>query len=254
MRSKPLSPPTKQKEFGMGDYTNLMSPDQNRPDRKQSQPKRFEFVIQNERPEEICGDPLKFYTKDQVQQYAQSKALMRIQEKITIRVLNLAELSAPATILDIGMGCGFSTSTALLNGFRMVGFDLNRLFLTFYPIAELNPIHADARYVPFRQRQFDAVISISAIQWIIAEKVPAIRKAHLEFFARNALEVVRPGGKVILQFYPKSDEIMRYVGSIFDATGMCEGGFVIDNPEIPKKRKIYLVVTRTAGMTADVAE
>ena len=47
----------------------------------------YDFYVQKERPEEHFGDPLSFYTAEEIKNYSQSKSLMRTQEKITNRAL-----------------------------------------------------------------------------------------------------------------------------------------------------------------------
>jgi 18S rRNA (guanine1575-N7)-methyltransferase len=205
-----------------------------------------EFFIRKERPEEIAGDPLQFYTQEEVQDYAQSKSMMRIQEKITQRILSIAQISPPAQILDLGMGCGFSTSAMFLRGYRTVGLDLSILFLRYLPIPELNPVHADMRQIPFAPASFDAIVSVSAIQWLLAEKNVIRRSNQLQYLATTTAELLRPGGKIILQFYPKSDDIMKELGAIFADIGKYNGTFIVDNLDSPKKRKIYLYCERNS--------
>ncbi|MHA1646210.1 MAG: class I SAM-dependent methyltransferase, partial [Promethearchaeota archaeon] len=138
----------------------------------------FEFYIQHQRPEEFAGDPLLFYTKERVAEYARSKALMRIQEGITKRALKIVEIQPPARILDLGMGCGYASAYLQMQHYDTVGIDLNHDFLSFYSIPELNPIQADMRQFTFRPETFDMILSISAVQWILAEKNFELRKKY----------------------------------------------------------------------------
>jgi 18S rRNA (guanine1575-N7)-methyltransferase len=206
----------------------------------EDQLENYEFFIRNERPEEYCGDPLQFYNALEVEKYAHSKSMMRIQEKITQRALQIAEIAPPARILDLGMGCGFSTTVCHLQGYQSVGLDLNRLFLTAYALAELNPIQAEMLSIPFKPESFDIILSISAVQWILAKKSPKQRKKELTQLAKLLAQSLRIGGKVVFQFYPKSDESMTELGRVIADQGQFEGTFIIDNPESPKKRKIFL--------------
>ena len=43
-----------------------------------------------------------------------------------------------------------------------------------------------------------------------------------------------------MQFYPKSDVVMKEFGSIISETELFDGTFIIDNTHSAKKRKIYL--------------
>ena len=118
--------------------------------RQQQKKDTYEFFIKYQRPEESCGDPLEFYSTEKIQEYAQSKALMRIQEGITKRAIMIADLEAPARVLDLGMGCGFASTYLRLNHFQTVGLDLNREFLNFYHIPELGIVSSIR---PFTKRK-----------------------------------------------------------------------------------------------------
>lgn len=204
------------------------------------------FFIENERPEEIVQDPLVYYTKNRVMEYVNSKSLMRIQEKIAHRVMQIADMEAPARVLDLGMGSGFSTCYFFLQKYQPVGIDINRLFLTSYPIDELNPIHADIRMLGFRPQSFDLIISISAIQWLLAEKIEKKRRQNLIHLAKQCGLILRTGGKMVVQFYPKSDSAMKEIGGIFADFGGFIGTFIIDNPDNPKKRKVFMYLERSS--------
>ncbi len=205
----------------------------------------YKFFVQHQLPEDFGTTPLDFYTTDRIQDYAYSKALMRIQERITIRALELLEIPPPARALDLGMGCGFATSYLHLLHYQVSGIDIIRFFLRIYSISELNPLHADMRWLGYRPASFDFIISISAIQWILAQPLPTQRLHDLEAVATACATLLRPGGKVAFQFYPKSDERMHELGHAFDATKAFSGQFVIDNPENPKKRKIFLLLQKS---------
>ena len=45
-------------------------------------------------------------------------------------------------------------------------------------------------------------------------------------------------------FYIKTDLIMKEIGKIFADNTNLEGNFIIDNPNNPKKRRIYLCLSK----------
>ncbi|UYP43873.1 hypothetical protein NEF87_000158 [Candidatus Lokiarchaeum ossiferum] len=213
--------------------------------KKQERKKQaFEFFIKHQRPEEQARDPLVFYTQKEVTEYARSKALMRIQEGITKRALRILEAEPPARVLDLGMGCGFASTYLRLKHYQTVGIDINRMFLNFYDIPEINPVHADMRQFAFRPEMFDFIISISAVQWVLAEPKLKKRTQYIKNIAEICNFVLKPGGKIIMQFYPKSDEAMKEFGGIIADTDHFSGNFIIDNPDIPKKRRIFLYLEK----------
>ncbi|MCF2140381.1 MAG: class I SAM-dependent methyltransferase [Candidatus Lokiarchaeota archaeon] len=212
--------------------------------RQEQKKKAYEFFIKHQRPEEFAKDPLIYYTPERVKEYAESKSLMRIQEGITKRCVELVHAAPPALFLDIGMGCGFASVFLNLKGFRTIGLDINRFFLSYYSLPELNSIQADMREFRLRPRSIDFIISISAVQWILAESDEQKRRQYLKDFSQFCAEILKPQGKLIFQFYPKSDEAMMELGHEFKEIGAFEGNFVIDNPENPKKRRIFLLLDR----------
>ncbi len=95
---------------------------------------------------------------------------MRIQEKITIRALEILDLKKNnSLILDAGCGPGFTSMYLKEIGFNVVALDIIAEFLYFYNIRDINPILCDMCFPPFKANIFDAIISISALQWIFRD-------------------------------------------------------------------------------------
>ncbi len=216
--------------------------------RTQREDSEFRFHIDTERPEETHGDPLLYYTDSIFESYVNSKSLMRTQEKITRRAIDLLELKRDSFILDIGMGCGFSTAALVAMGFSAMGVDIHRGMLSYYDTLEFNPIESDFKYLPFRASTFDGAVSISSIQWIFGIVNREQRKNAIQNFVLSLAHALKLNGKVVIQFYPKSDDQMKELGAEFVDSSLFEGNFVIDNPESPRKRKIYLLATKIKEM------
>ncbi|MHA1821153.1 MAG: class I SAM-dependent methyltransferase [Promethearchaeota archaeon] len=194
-------------------------------------------------PEEDYKRPEDYYRGKVLRDYAHSKSLMRIQERITKRALKLINAEPPALILDIGMGCGFSTSYMYLTNYTTVGVDLIYDMLVQYPIQELNPVNADMKYLPFRSASFDYITSISAFQWIINKIKGAEREKILKNIANKINDLLKPGGKAIIQFYPSDKEDLKEIGRNFADYGKFKGNFIIDNPDSVKQR-IFLYLEK----------
>ena len=70
----------------------------------------YKFHVKKKRPEDIYADVRDYYIKDRLLDYAYSKSMMRIQEKITKRVLELLDFeNNNKLILDAGCGPGFAS-------------------------------------------------------------------------------------------------------------------------------------------------
>lgn len=205
----------------------------------------YSFHVGKERPEEKYEKVSDYFKGQRLVDYATSKSMMRIQEKITLRALEILDLKKQdALILDAGCGPGFTT--ILLNelGYKTIGLDLISQFLYFYELKELDFINADMCFLPFREKRFDAIISISALQWIYRDTNSQKMEQKLISLVRSFKKILFSGSKAVFQFYPKNDRIMYKIGEIFIKFGDFKGRFIVDNPHNPKKRKIYLFLMK----------
>ena len=203
----------------------------------------YNFYVEKERPEDKYDKVSDYFKGERLVDYATSKSMMRIQEKITFRALEILDLQKKdALILDAGCGPGFTTIILNELGYRAVGLDLISEFLYFYEIKYLNPINADMSHSPFRSNSYDAIISISALQWVYRSIKNPKMEQKLRSLAKSFSKILKNNSKVVIQFYPKSYKLMQKVGKIFSTEGNFNGKFIIDNPDIPKKRKVYLLL------------
>ncbi|MFX0076823.1 MAG: class I SAM-dependent methyltransferase, partial [Candidatus Hermodarchaeota archaeon] len=186
-----------------------------------------------------------YFREQTLDNYAKSKSIMRTQRKITLRTLELLELKkSNCLILDAGCGPGFVAIYLNELGHKAIALDIILNFLKYYDIEDLNPILADMCYPPFQPNIFDAIISISALQWIYKGNDLKKEKTDLINLFKMFYTTLKPKGGVVFQFYPKNRSILDDIREIIAKTTNFEGNFVIDNPNNPKKRKIYLVLRK----------
>ncbi len=205
----------------------------------------YNFNIKRRRPEEIYKNVSDYFRGETLEQYASSKNIMKIQEKITIRALEILNLGEKdALILDAGTGPGFTAMYLNEIGYKTVAIDIVSDFLNYYNIRDLSPIAADMCFPPFKQSTFDAIISISALQWIYREINNKQMYNLLKNLSKSFFQILKPFSQAIIQFYPKNKEIMEKIGKIFTENTDFRGNFIMDNPNIPKKRKIYLLLKK----------
>ncbi|MFX1391225.1 MAG: class I SAM-dependent methyltransferase [Promethearchaeota archaeon] len=202
------------------------------------------FNIRKKRPEEIYSEASDYFKGKVLEQYANSKSLMKIQENITIRALDLLNLKKRGLILDAGTGPGFTAMYLNEIGYKTIAIDIIPAFLSHYKINELNPIASDMCFPPFRANTFDAIISISALQWIYRDIKNNLMKNQLINLAEHFYKILKPKHKAVFQFYPKNKEILDNVGRIFITKTGFSANIIIDNPKNPKKRKIYLLLEK----------
>lgn len=206
---------------------------------------RYYFKVKRKRPEEIYDNVSDYFKGEILKQYASSKSMKKIQEKITFRVLELLNLKKKnALILDAGSGPGFAAMLLREMGYKTVALDIISEFLSFYNIKDLNPIVADMCFPPFKSNSFDAIISISALQWIYRELNNKKMHFLLNSLSKSFFEILKPDSRVVIQFYPKNNDIMEKIGRIIASNTDFEGNFIIDNPNSQKKRRIYLLLSK----------
>ena len=129
-------------------------------------------------------------------------------------------------------------------GYKTVALDIISEFLKYYHIEDLNPILADMCYPPFKPDSFDSIISISALQWIIRDVESESERIILTNLFESFYQILKPKSNMIVQFYPKSTVIMDYIAEIVNNKTDFKGNFIIDNPNNPKKRKIFLLLKK----------
>ena len=201
--------------------------------------------MKKKRPEELYEKVSDYFKGETLSWYAKSKNIMRIQEKITMRALEILELKEDrALILDAGSGPGFASAYLKEIGCNVVALDIISEFLTFYDIKEFNLIVSDMSLTPFRKESFDAVISISALQWIYREINNNMMENNLINLFQSLFNILKSNRKAIFQFYPKNNEIMEEIGKMITENTKFKGSFIVDNPNNPKKRKIFLLLSK----------
>jgi 18S rRNA (guanine1575-N7)-methyltransferase len=106
--------------------------------------------------------------------------------------------------------------------------------------------------LPFRPATFDACISISALQWLCYSNAKdQIPKKRLTRFFSSLYQVLRRGGRAVLQFYPETAEQAVLISECAAKVGFA-GGVVVDYPNSAKAKKHYLVLTFERGFKAPV--
>lgn len=201
----------------------------------------YSFRVQRERPEDIYDSVFDYFKEENLENYAFSKSMQKIQTEITIRALEILDLQKKnALILDAGCGPGFASFYLRELGFKIVALDIISDFLFFYNLTDLNPIVADMCYTPFKPETFDAIISISALQWIYRDISDEVMERNFTNLITSFYEILKYGSKTVFQFYPKNDIILNNIKNIISRETEFQGGFIIYNPENPKKRRIFL--------------
>ncbi|GAA5945948.1 hypothetical protein JCM1841_003420 [Sporobolomyces salmonicolor] len=205
------------------------------------------------RPEHIAP-PEVFYNAQEASKYTSNTRVQSIQAEMTYRCLELLdlpcsavddELPSPSFLLDIGAGSGLSGEILTEEGHEWVGMDVSggMLEVALEREVEGDLMLADiGQGIPFRPGTFDGAISVSVLQWLCnADSTAHSPAARLLRFFTDLFGCLRKGSRAVFQFYPESDEQVKFIMSQATKAGF-GGGLCVDYPNSSKKKKFYLIL------------
>lgn len=219
-------------------FINMRENSKRKQRRKEKSKKDKGWIVKNDRPEEYLGNPHVYYTDEEVDRYSRSGGMRRAQEKIAYRILEFLELEPGSSLLDIGSGPGYTAEIYRSEGYNVTCLDLIPKMIEKAKEKGFESYVGDMRQIGdiFSNRKFDGVISVSALQWIKDKK-------ELQGIAQGVYSVLSKDKPLIIQFYPKSEQELKETMKIFTQNGF-HGESIIDCPDIPKNRVVYLVMKR----------
>ncbi|KAK4048072.1 18S rRNA (guanine1575-N7)-methyltransferase [Microbotryomycetes sp. JL221] len=155
------------------------------------------------------------------------------------------DVALPSFLLDIGAGSGLSGEILTEEGHEWVGMDVSggMLEVALDREVEGDLMLADiGQGVPFRAGAFDGAISVSVLQWLCnADSTSHSPAQRLSRFFTDLFGCLAKGARAVFQFYPESDEQVKFIMQFATKAGF-GGGLVVDYPNSTKKKKFYLVL------------
>lgn len=146
----------------------------------------------------------------------------------------------PQLVLDIGCGSGISGEVLKDMGHHWIGVDISRSMLDVACArhAEGDMFEQDmGQGLSFRIGVFDAVISISALQWLCnADRREHVPQKRLARFFSTMYRSVKRGGRCVFQFYPENAKQTEMITRAAMKAGF-SGGVVVDYPNSTRARK-----------------
>ncbi|GAA6039653.1 hypothetical protein JCM8097_002237 [Rhodosporidiobolus ruineniae] len=205
------------------------------------------------RPEHIAP-PEVFYNATEATKYTNNSRVQSIQAEMTFRCLELLDLPQaamdddlprPSFLLDIGAGSGLSGEILTEEGHQWVGMDISggMLEVALEREVEGDLMLADiGQGIPFRPGSFDGAISVSVLQWLCnADTAANSPVSRLLRFFTDLFGCLRKGSRAVFQFYPESDEQVKFIMGQATKAGF-GGGLCVDYPNSSKKKKFYLIL------------
>ncbi len=182
----------------------------------------------------------------------------RNQKRTTLKIIEYLydkklgediQMNVPYLILDLGCGTGFSSEVLIQNGFRVIGVDILNDMLTKanqkkenLPIKDIELILADINYLPLKINSINHIISVSAYNFIIHNKFDVREKRKtLNNTARHLNKLLKKNGRIIIEFYPKSEDLDLFVSS-FTENGF--DGFMVKKNLKQKSGQKFLLLKK----------
>ncbi|KAJ2681780.1 18S rRNA (guanine1575-N7)-methyltransferase [Coemansia spiralis] len=196
------------------------------------------------RPEHVAP-PEVFYGDTEAEKYTRNSRIAAIQAEMTLRAVELLNLTedCPHYLLDIGCGSGLSGEILDEDGHVWAGLDIAPSMLD---IAVDKDVEGDlflqdiGQGMAFRPGTFDGAISISVLQWLCnADKSENRPRYRLQRFFSTLFMSLQRGARAVFQFYPENDAQVDMIMGIAMKCGFT-GGLVVDYPNSKKARKFYL--------------
>jgi len=154
-------------------------------------------------------------------------------------------------IADLGCGTGFSSEILVENGHRVIGIDILMDMLSkaktkkkfLKKEKELELLLADINHLPLKRASIDHIISISAYNFIIHGKnlISDISKT-INNTARYLKKVLKPNGRIVIEFYPKNEKELNAVMSSFKDNNF--NGFMVKKNPNQKSGQTFLLLKK----------
>lgn len=162
------------------------------------------------------------------------------------RIPNAADFS-PKIILDLGCGSGLSSTVIEDAGHVCIGADVSPDMLALGDTESLLLDMGDG--VPLRPGSVDAILSISALQWLFhSHRTCDNPRRRLLTLFTTCFAAMGRSARAVFQFYPETNEQMQLVLECARKAGFA-GGLVVDHPQSAKAKKYYLCLSAGGKFT-----
>lgn len=174
--------------------------------------------------------------------YERRTGLKKLKQKATLKAIEFLGLKKNSLILDAGCGTGWSTEVIQEMGYRVIGFDISKSMLKIARRKGFKVVLCDLRHLKcFKPNTFDGIISISALNFI-AEGIRGYGN-FLKVYRKVAKafnEILKKKGRVVIEYYPQSEEELKASMKAFKLEGF-SGGLQIEGYKTRKEQKFLIL-------------
>lgn len=190
--------------------------------------------------EEEYIDPKLCFSEEHARNYGSSPRMRKVQKEMALRALDFIPRDSRA-ILDAGCGTGIGMEALIEKGYDVKGVDIAPAMLNIAMGKGLDVRLADLRNTGFANKSFDAVISISAMQWHSGKDINDIYD-HYRKVAGEFRRLLREGGRAVSQYYPHSpgerEQCLKAFRKLFSRV------VEVTDKAGTKEQKIYVVAVK----------
>ncbi len=190
--------------------------------------------------EEEFIDPKLCFSEEHAKNYDKSPRMIKIQAEMMLRALDFIPKDSKK-ILDAGCGTGFGMKVLEAKGYEVEGVDIAPFMIKIALEKGLKAKVADIRNMDYANKSFDAIISISAIQWHEGKDINDVYD-HYRQVAGEFHRLLMDNGRIVAQYYPHSKEEREMALKAFKKV-FSRVVEVTDN-ENTKEEKIYIVAIK----------
>ena len=191
--------------------------------------------------EEFYVNPETYFSKEAAKNYDRSPRMKKVQRELTERTVELLGIDK-GTVLDAGCGTGFSLQVLEEHGFECIGIDISQPMLDIARRKGFRVRRADFTKLPFKDRTFDAIVSISSLQWVYGKSYDDVIGKYSRV-AKEFHRVLKKNGKAVVQFYPKTEKEFDIVVKEFKSAKF-KVTIAIDYPETKKRTKKFIILEK----------
>ena len=144
------------------------------------------------------------------------------------RFIRMAGIEQADTVLDLGSGCGFGTAVIAQQAGRVIACDISPAYLAFarHECSDVNNIS----FEQIDSRDLSAIGDQSVDKVISMAVFIHLNLYDIYFYFREFRRIVRPGGKVLIDFANMNRLFSRVPNRRQDEQFLAHAGFYRDDP------------------------